>query len=136
MKKRRNIAWLLIAVCMVMLTATIVPHHHHNARLCVQHHEMSSCCPICQHEAQKDAAHKCDTSCITVFQSVKPNIDLTHISPQVFQLLPQLFLFQEIDSLFLNYEKLHDFPDFYLEGLHSIRILHSHGLRAPPCLHV
>ena len=37
MKQRINIAWLLMMVCMIMLTASVLPHHHHKGLLCLQH---------------------------------------------------------------------------------------------------
>ncbi|MBR5205507.1 MAG: hypothetical protein IKW32_09940 [Bacteroidaceae bacterium] len=49
MKQRRFIAWMLMIVSMVMLTASVLPHHHHQEILCLQHDvEACECASHCE----------------------------------------------------------------------------------------
>ena len=53
MKRRRYIAWVLMLVSIIMLTASVLPHHHHREILCLQH-DMTLCGCQCsvQHQQQ------------------------------------------------------------------------------------
>ena len=81
MKRRRYIAWVLMLVSIIMLTASVLPHHHHREILCLQH-DMTLCGCQCsvqhqQHNNSSDENHTCNAGCAqsrTVFD--RSNVSL------------------------------------------------------------
>ena len=84
MKRRRYIAWVLMLVSIIMLTASVLPHHHHREILCLQH-DMTLCGCQCsvQHQQHNssDENHTCNAGCVTKFKSVTPDRAQDSVSP-------------------------------------------------------
>ena len=75
MKRRRYIAWILIWVSMVMLTAAVLPHHHHQHILCL-HNDVAACecdCGEGEENHATESHHACEDHCVTNFQGVTPD---------------------------------------------------------------
>ena len=136
MKRRRYIAWILMWVSMIMLTASVLPHHHHREVLCLQHDIMDCNCSCSMHQHQSDAPnenHTCNAGCVTKFKSVTPDRAQDSVSPGYsFCLL----MYTLTDILLLPLrpsESKIKLYTFYLEKLHATCLPHVKGLRAPPC---
>lgn len=86
MKRRRYIAWVLMLVSIIMLTASVLPHHHHREILCLQH-DMTLCGCQCsvQHQQHNssDENHTCNAGCVTKFKSVTPDRAQDSVSPDL-----------------------------------------------------
>lgn len=135
MKRRRYIAWILMWVSMIMLTASVLPHHHHREVLCLQHDvEQCDCsCSAYHHPGDaSDENHTCNAGCVTHFNSVTPDRVQNGISPDYsFCLL--LYTLTDVWALSLRLTEHNTIPDiYYLEKLHSTCLPHVKGLRAPP----
>ena len=141
MKQKRFIAWMLMVVSIVMLTASVLPHHHHQEILCLQH-DAEAC--ECSHECSKHHEHHhheghcshdkhtCGSDCVTHFQTVTPNDTSVDISPN-YSFCSLLYVVGDIMSIPLPLNEIRaNLSYFYLEKLHSIRLGHVMGLRAPP----
>lgn len=123
MRHRTTIAWLLTAVCMIMLTAAVVPHHHHHHLLCLQHE-------VADEAGHADDDGGCHACCIAHFQplrgqgiSAKPHFAFTRI----------LFHLTDLDLLLQRDETdiCAALPP-YCERLHTRKAGPPQGLRAPP----
>ena len=142
MKQRRYIAWMLMVVSIVMLTASVLPHHHHREILCLQHDVTAcECTSHCgghqnghhQHTGNcSHSHHSCGSDCVTHFQTVTPEKSSVDVSPD-YSFCALLYTLADILSipLPLNDTKA-NLSYFFLEKLHSIGILPIKGLRAPP----
>ena len=146
MKQRRFIAWMLMVVSIVMLTASVLPHHHHYEILCLQHDvEACECADGCatHHEHHKHTHHEghcshgnhaCTSQCITHFQTVTPDKDGVDLSPD-YSFCSLFYALTDVFSIPLPLaESRASLSYFYIEKLHSIGLWHSAGLRAPPAL--
>ena len=146
MTQRRFIAWMLMVVSIVMLTASVLPHHHHQEILCLQHDaEACECSHGCEehqehhkhhhHEGHcSHNKHACTSQCITHFQTVTPDETSVDVSPD-YTFCSLLYLVSDILSIPLPLsETKANLSYFYLEKLHSICLGHVMGLRAPPAL--
>lgn len=135
MKRRRYIAWILMWVSIIMLTASVLPHHHHQEILCLQH-DVSVCnCHCPQHHQQNDASdenHTCNAGCVTKFKSVTPDRAQDSVSPD-YSFCSLLYTVTDVLVLSLRLSE-HNTLDYiyYLEKLHSTCLPHVKGLRAPP----
>lgn len=136
MKQRRYIAGFLMWVCMIMLTASVLPHHHHHEILCLQHDICDTHCTLHHHHhAQEDASdtqHTCDDGCVTKFKSITPHKAQDSVSPSFCLLLYALTDVLELSGKLP--EPSVPLYTYYLEKLHSICLPHVKGLRAPPVL--
>lgn len=132
MKKRKYIAWFLMVVSLVMLTASVFPHHHHEDLLCLQHDvvETSTDC----HDEEKPSDANCQACCVTIFHCSDPDTDYDAMEPH-YSLESILFTITDLYQLPLrpDEECVCDFP-FYHEKLHSRLASASMGLRAPPAV--
>ena len=143
MKQKRFIAWMLMVVSIVMLTASVLPHHHHQEILCLQHdaeaceysHECSKHHEHHHHEGHcSHDKHTCGSDCVTHFQTVTPNDSSVDISPN-HSFCSLLYVVSDIMSIPLPLNEIRaNLSYFYLEKLHSICLGHVMGLRAPPAL--
>ena len=144
MKQRRFIAWMLMVVSIVMLTASVLPHHHHREILCLQHDATAcECATQCaeQHHGHHQHAghcshgthHACGSDCITHFQTITPGKASVDVSPD-YSFCALLYILADLLSipLPLNNDTRANLSYFYLEKLHSIGVLPIMGLRAPP----
>ena len=137
MKRRRYIAWVLMLVSIVMLTASVLPHHHHQEVLCLQH-DVTACDCECtgshhQNEAT-DGNHTCNAGCVTKFHSITPDKAQDTVTPDYsFCLL--MYAWTDVLELTLCpiENKIRQYT-FYLEKLHPTCQPHVMGLRAPPCV--
>lgn len=141
MKRRRYIAYVLTVVCMIMLTASVFPHHHHFNRICLQHTVKVCDCSCeqanssCENEDHGACRHSlpnpCENGCITKFNCSVPQngTDVLLYFPPV----TLLYSFADILKSYLPDKSVReqDFP--YIESLHSLTVLRTEGLRAPPC---
>ena len=144
MRQRRYIAWVLMVVSIVMLTASVLPHHHHREILCLQHDvEACECATHTtghehhrhQHEGHgTHSHHACGSDCVTHFQTVTPDRASVDVSPE-YSFCALLYTLADILSipLPLNDTKA-NLSYFYLEKLHTTCLPHVKGLRAPPVL--
>ena len=146
MKQRRFIAWMLMVVSMVMLTASVLPHHHHREILCLQH-DSEAC--VCSHGCSEHHyhpehsrheghcshdKHACTSNCITHFQTVTPDRTTKDVSPH-YSFYSLLYMVADVLSIPLPLsETKANLSYFYLEKLHSTCLWHVAGLRAPPVL--
>ena len=121
MKQRRYIAWFLILVSIIMLTASVLPHHHHREILCLQHN----------HDVSHDK-HTCNAGCVTKFKTITPEKVQNSVSPD-YSFCSLLYTVPDILLLSLRLTERNTIPDtYYLEKLHSTCLPHVKGLRAPP----
>ena len=141
MKQRRFIAWMLMVVSMVMLTASVLPHHHHHEILCLQHDvEACECSHGCtdhhdhhEHEGHcSHGKHMCGSDCVTHFQTLTPDEASVDVSPE-YSFCSLLYMVADVLSIPLPIsESRANQSYFYLEKLHSTCLWHVAGLRAPP----
>lgn len=134
MKRRRYIAWMLMLVSMVMLTAAVLPHHHHQHILCL-HNDVTACECDCGESKENHATeshHACEDHCVTNFQSVTPDEAQGNISPE-YSTCQLLYTLADILSIPLLMEETEGIlHSYYLEKLHATCLPHVMGLRAPP----
>ena len=143
MKQRRFIAWMLMVVSIVMLTASVLPHHHHREILCLQHDvaacECTSHCTGHHHEHHQHAGHcshgthhACGSDCVTHFQTLTPEKASVDVSPD-YSFCALLYTLADLLSIPLPLKDTRaNLSYFYLEKLHSTCLWHVMGLRAPP----
>lgn len=129
MRHRTTIAWLLTAVCMIMLTAAVLPHHHHHHLLCLQHDQADA--PSTHSDADSD--DDCHACCIVHFSplrghsvSAKPHFAFARI----------LFHLTDLHLLLHGPDETSFRPTLppYCERLHPKEFCRLRGLRAPPVL--
>lgn len=132
MKQKVNIAWLLMTVCMIMLTASVLPHHHHENLLCLQHDVTEqSCKSDATQEPQNGSS--CKDCCVTKFHCSRPDTG-DSMEPQ-YSLTSILFTLTDIYLLPLrSNEGSVDSPTYYFEHLHTQQVVKATGLRAPPAI--
>lgn len=130
MKQRINIAWTLIMVCMIMLTASVLPHHHHQGLICLQHDNTEQTCET----STQENSHKssCKDCCITKFNCFRSDTD-DSMEPH-FSFESILFTLTDIYLLPLRFKEdlVNTFTFYYHERLHCRHISAAIGLRAPP----
>lgn len=141
MKRRRYISYILTVVCMIMLTASVFPHHHHFDMICL-HHNVEACPCSCNHasENSRDAfpctchhssQNACENGCVTKFNCSIPQ-NSTDVLPY-FSLVTVLYSFADILKCCLQERSANEWIFLYIESLHSLTVLQTEGLRAPPC---
>lgn len=141
MKRRRYIAYVLMMVCMVMLTASVFPHHHHSDMICLQH-DIKTCNCSCNKACEncKDVCHaaghhslpdQCENGCVTKFNCAVPQSG-TDILPY-FPLVTVLYSLADVLKFNLPDRSVDELDFLYIESLHSLTVLRAEGLRAPPC---
>lgn len=137
MKRRRYIAWTLVWVCIIMLTASVLPHHHHQEILCLQHEATLCGCPCVEHDHHKDKKgekHSCNAGCVTKFKSITPDKLQDNVSPD-YSFCSLMYTLTDILLLPLRpSESKTKLYAYYLERLHPTCLPHVTGLRAPPCV--
>ena len=136
MKRRRHIAWVLMLISIIMLTASVLPHHHHREILCLQHDVTVCDCQCSAHhhhqKSSSDAYHTCNAGCVTKFKSVTPDKAQDTISPD-YSFCSLLYTVTDVLDLTLRLYEHNTLPySNYLERLHSTCLPHVKGLRAPP----
>ena len=143
MKQRRFIAWMLMVVSIVMLTASVLPHHHHREILCLQHDVAACECTSHytghHHEHHQHAGHcshgthhACGSDCVTHFQTLTPEKASVDVSPD-YSFCALLYTLADLLSIPLPLKDTRaNLSYFYLEKLHSTCLWHVQGLRAPP----
>lgn len=129
MRQKRFISYFLMLVSIIMLTASTLPHHHHYGKICMQHDltEDTSCTSSSQ---KQNKGTSCKVCCVTNFKCSVPD-NQNHVQP-CFAHVVTLFTEAIINELFTPEEQTHQYSSYYFESLHSTRITHSIGLRAPP----
>lgn len=118
MKQRRYIAWFLILVSIIMLTASVLPHHHHREILCLQH-DITVCGCQCSgeqhnHDVSHDK-HTCNAGCVTKFKTITPEKVQNSVSPD-YSFCSLLYTVPDILLLSLRLTERNTIPDtYYLE---------------------
>lgn len=134
MRRKRYIAWVLMLVSMVMLTAAVLPHHHHQHILCL-HQDVAACecdCGDGKENHATESHHACEDHCVTNFQGVTPDDAEVDVTPG-YTMCQLLYTLADVLSLPLALEDTNGrFISFYLEKLHATCLPHGLGLRAPP----
>lgn len=134
MKNNRCIAWMLLVVSIVMLTASVLPHHHHQHILCL-HNDVEACECSCETAGNHETTHheSCKEHCITNFVSVTPEVTQADICDDDFIFYPLYFLTDILSiPLPISISIEHNVPSSK-EKLYAACIKHVMGLRAPPC---
>ena len=134
MKQRRLIAWMLVIVSMVMLTASVLPHHHHQHILCL-HSDIETCGCECEDSHSHEATHheSCEEHCITNFVTIHPEGTFITVTPD-YSICQVLYTLADILSIPLPISCQEDnLSPFYIERYYSACMRHVIGLRAPPC---
>lgn len=135
MKRRRYIAWALMLVSIIMLTASVLPHHHHQEILCLQHDVSVCSCHCAEHNhsgSASDDNHTCNAGCVTKFKSVTPDRAQDSVSPD-YSFCSLLYAVTDVLTLTLRLYEHNTLPyNCFLEKLHSTCLPHVKGLRAPP----
>lgn len=135
MKRRRYIAWILMMISMIMLTASVLPHHHHQEILCLQHDVKVCACHCAAHDYQNSASdenHTCNAGCVTKFKSVTPDKAQDTVSPD-YSFCSLLYTITDVLTLSLRLSEHNALTyNYYLERLHTTCLPHVKGLRAPP----
>ena len=140
MKRRKFIAWFLLVVCMVMLTASVLPHHHHHDILCMQfEQEMEAGDECCQHSHSCNdcgetptSQEACKSDCVTNFCSVSPDRSVDSFAP-LYAFCVLLFMLDSVFTFLLSLTKVRNHSCFF-EKLHPTCIPSIKGLRAPPTI--
>lgn len=135
MKQRRIIAWMLVVVSIVMLTASVLPHHHHQDFLCM--HLKSAACEcnsgyMAHHSAGCDHGHQaCDLGCITNFQTVAQDEAYGSVEPD-YSFCSLIYTLADVLAVPLSSDSrvTYQIPNSVI--LHPTCIPHVMGLRAPP----
>lgn len=135
MKGRRYIAYLLMAVSMLMLMASVLPHHHHREILCLQHDVTVCDYPYGTHSAEEGASapeHRCPSGCVTQFHGIQPDPLQETVSPDI----SFCSLLYAVSDVWLHLWQHAEPPTPplppYVERLHAIGLSLTQGLRAPP----
>lgn len=128
MKARNRIVGLLTLMCMVMLTASVLPHHHHEGMVCLQHDntEQSGNADGTSHPGSST----CKACCVTKFNCFRSNSD----DGRSLQPCPAIDLLAFVYATITEPETSLREPAHtcYHERLHSRPFLHTLSLRAPP----
>lgn len=136
MRAKRTIAWMLMIVSIIMLTASVLPHHHHREILCLQH-DVEACECHCESECHHDHSmsgerHTCDAGCITKFHLMMQENLQNDVSPD-YSFCSLLYTVADLLSIPLPLvETKVKHSSYYLEKLHPTWFPHIRGLRAPP----
>lgn len=133
MKAKRQIAYLLFIISILMPIVPVIPHHHHaDGRLCMKNDITTDCCKGHQHH-DSTHDHCCGDDCVTMhFFEQTPNSNDTwsySFAPEV------TILFFEpsmIQLLTLSNNISGKEPPSYIEHLHGTQLVRAKGLRAPP----
>ncbi len=132
MRKKRNFAWVLLSVCIVMLVASVFPHHHHGDWTLCTKYDMPSCTLDCQDVAHHHArGQECGNSCVTSFCCDAPQ-HFNFIRP-ISLFVIDWFTVDEICRLLFFEKQVEDYAFCYVEYFHSYDGQDINGLRAPPC---
>lgn len=131
MKWKRNIAYVLMVVCMVMLTASVFPHHHHLNFICLQH-DWATCEQTCGTARHHSLPEQCEGGCVTKFYCPVPSSGTDMLS--YFPFITLLYSIADILKLGIPDEPVKELNFTYIESLHSLTVRCTEGLRAPPCV--
>ncbi len=127
MKKERIMYDLLLLTSLWVLVLTVVPHHHHlDGLLCITTHNKTLATTTHAH------AQGCDMKTGNHPQMIVEN-NTSRIKEEAAR-LPYLSFFLSFYFQLIPYTSVvtPDFPTIYHEVLHSVWIVKSLGLRAPP----
>jgi len=130
MKWKRNIAYALMAVCMVMLTAAVFPHHHHLNFICLQY-DWATCDQTCETAHHHSLPNQCEDGCVTKFYCSIPSSGIDMLP--YFPFITLLYSIADILKLGIPDEPVYELSVTYVESLHSLTVQRKEGLRAPPC---
>lgn len=135
-RRRKYMAYFLVAVSILVLMVAVFPHHHHGQMLCLTEHcemcmdEIGTCSHHCHHD--RECEHSCTSTCLTQLHYLNPDFHHENPSDQVSFILLLPLLSELVLHLPVN-----DSPEietYYLEKLHAQHLNASIGLRAPPAM--
>lgn len=130
-KQRKGIAFLFLAISIIMLIAIVFPHHHHWQELCLVEH----CCEEDTDHSSSEHHHHCandckTNACITQFHCPQPPSNESFaplLYPEIIYIFSTYF-----SDLILSDREIKHTPIPYHECLHSYNYVYGSALRAPP----
>ncbi len=135
-ERRKNRAWILLAICLLMQVAEVFPHHHHADYFCL-HPDLATCagsasCADQMHHEGDGDRHTCSSGCVTHFQCATSHPHQDSVVPD-YAFYTILYTFTYLLNLVYVPEASQLYDGMYIENLHTQDVARDTGLRAPPC---
>lgn len=129
-------SYILLAICILMLVARVLPHHHHSEIFCLSEdlvaHQVTPECKGDMHHSDDADRHTCTSACVTNFQFGTPDHHGSDVTPDYSF---YTILYSLVAILHLPLCPVSDADTeraLYAESLHARNCVQTAGLRAPP----